>query len=588
MGTDTTAPLRTGTAADRNAEIRTSEVLRLAQPRWRAFAPGLAFGLLSAMAAVTLLAASAWLITRAAEHPPILFLSAAIVGVRAAALGRATFRYLERLASHDAAFRGLADLRVGIYERLVPLTPDGLKHTRRGDLLSRLVGDVDELQNLPLRVLQPLLTAVLVCLAAVVGVWILLPAAGLALAVTLLLAFVLATAANSRTAAQADRELSPVRADFADQTLDFVGALDVLTAYSAVDDRLASLQQAERRLTSVAVSKARGSAATAAVVSLLGGAATFLALAYGVPALGAGTANGLIDAPTLAMLALVPIAVFEVFGVVPLAVGACRQVSVSAARVATAVPAVVPVEIPVETLVATSLGLRAGEAPIRPAVMPGVAPTIELSGLSARWPGGTADAFAGVSLVIRPGDRVQVTGRSGSGKTSLAHVLVRFLDFEAGTFTIDGVDARRLPPERLRSLVGLCEQHPHLFDASLRQNLLFAREEATDDELLRVLDRVGLSIWVDERGGLGAQLGERGALVSGGQAQRLALARVLLADFPVVVFDEPTANVDAELADALITDLLRASGPSRSVVLISHADIAPALVGTQLRMPDPS
>ncbi|QWT25375.1 thiol reductant ABC exporter subunit CydC [Subtercola sp. PAMC28395] len=558
--------------------MRTSEVLRLAQPRWRAFAPGLAFGLLSAAAAVTLLAASAWLITRAAEHPPILFLSAAIVGVRAAALGRATFRYLERLASHDAAFRGLADLRVGIYERLVPLAPDGLKHTRRGDLLSRLVGDVDELQNLPLRVLQPLLTAAFVCLAAVVGVWVLLPAAGMALAVTLLLAFVLATAANSRSAARADRDLSPLRADFADQTLDFVGALDVLTAFSAVDDRLASLRAAEGRLTSAAVSRARGSAATAAALSLLSGAATFLALTYGVPAFGGGTTQTSIDAPTLAMLALVPIAVFEVFGVLPLAVGAWRQVSVSASRVATAVPTVVPVEIPV--------GFSAGVAPVRSMESHRIAPVIGLTGLSARWPGQTAEAFAGVSLVIRPGDRVLVTGRSGSGKTCLAHVLVRFLDFEAGAFTIDGVDARRLEPEQLRSLVGLCEQHPHLFDTSLRQNLLFARDDASDDELLRVLDRVGLSKWVEERGGLGTPLGEQGALVSGGQGQRLALARVLLADFPVVVFDEPTANVDADLADALITDLLRASGSARSVVLISHADVAPALVSTRLWMPD--
>src|SRR5450830_1147429 len=157
-------------------------VLRLAQPSLARFAPGAILGLLSAASSVALLATSAWLITRAAEHPPILFLYAAIVGVRAFALARAGFRYAERLASHDAAFRQLATLRVGVYSRLVPLAPDGLARTARGDLMTRVVTDVDELQNLPLRVVQPLVTAAVTAVLAVIGVSIILPAAGLALA----------------------------------------------------------------------------------------------------------------------------------------------------------------------------------------------------------------------------------------------------------------------------------------------------------------------------------------------------------------------------------------------------------------------
>ncbi|UFS60762.1 thiol reductant ABC exporter subunit CydC [Subtercola endophyticus] len=601
----------------------TSEVLRLAQPRWRIFAPGVLFGVFSAAAAVALLATSAWLITRAADEPPILFLSAAIVGVRAAALGRACFRYLERLSSHDAAFRGLTGLRVGIYERLVPLAPDGVRGTKRGDLLARLVGDVDELQNLPLRVVQPVLTSVIVAVAAVVGTFILLPAAGIALAVALIVAFVLGTVVNSRLAGRAERDLAPLRADFAERTLDVVSNLDVLVAFDAVDARLDSLRDTEARLTAAALGKASGSGAVAAVVSLLAGLATLAALLVGIPALGLATAGasgaagagaaasasafGTIDGPVLAMLALVPIAVFEVFGMVPLAVGAWRQVRVSAARVADAVPAEVPLEIPVDGRVpvalpadrrapfASALG-AASLVPAAPplptgATVPSVsgdstrhAPAIELRDLSARWPGAAGEAVERVSLSIRPGERVLVTGVSGAGKTTLAHALVRFLEY-GGSYTVDGVEARSLPQAEVRRMIGLCEQQPYLFDANLRQNLLFARDTATDDELLAVLDRVGLLDWAEQRGGLGAALGEHGALVSGGQAQRIALARVLLTDFAVVVFDEPTANVDSDRADRLLVELLAAAGPERSVLLISHAEVPPGLVTQHLRLP---
>ncbi|MCU1424116.1 MAG: cydC, partial [Microbacteriaceae bacterium] len=163
------APLAAAGRAD------TLAVLRLAQPGARRFLPGLLLGMLASGSAVALLATSAWLITRAAEQPPILFLGFAVVGVRAFALGRAFFRYLERLVTHDAAFRSLAVLRTGVFRRLVPLAPDGLGGTRRGDLLTRLVSDVDQLQDLPLRVVQPLATSLVVVVLSVVGVSLLLP-----------------------------------------------------------------------------------------------------------------------------------------------------------------------------------------------------------------------------------------------------------------------------------------------------------------------------------------------------------------------------------------------------------------------------
>jgi ATP-binding cassette subfamily C protein CydC len=280
--------------------------------------------------------------------------------------------------------------------------------------------------------------------------------------------------------------------------------------------------------------------------------------------------SGDITGPALALVVLVPIAVFEAFGMVPLAVGAWRQVRVSARRIAEVVPATVPAEIPV--------------APVHPAALPTGPVTLTLDRVSARWPGATTRALRNVSVTVAPGDCLLVTGESGAGKTTLAHVLVRFLDHEGG-YTLGGVDAHDLDPDAVRTIVGLCEQSPHLFDDSIRQNLLFARETATDNDLHAVLASVGLDDWVRERGGLDSPVGERGSLVSGGQAQRIALARALLAEFPILVLDEPTANVDVDRADALMADLLHsAASANRAVIVISHTPVDNTLVTATLRL----
>ncbi|RIJ51023.1 thiol reductant ABC exporter subunit CydC, partial [Clavibacter phaseoli] len=214
------------------------------QPPARRALPGLLAGLASAVGAVALLATSAWLITRASEQPPILFLGMAIVGVRAFALGRAAFRYLERITSHDAAFRALSTLRVGVFERLLPFAPAGLRDTRRGDLLTRLVGDVDRLQDLPLRVVQPLAVSVIVQAASVAVVGAVLPAAGIALAVVLALGLAVGVGATTAIAGRAEMRIAPLRARLHDLVLDLIGGLDVLAAFGAVDDRLAAIDRA--------------------------------------------------------------------------------------------------------------------------------------------------------------------------------------------------------------------------------------------------------------------------------------------------------------------------------------------------------
>ncbi len=556
---------------------RTRATLRAAVPRFRRLAPAILFGIASAGSSVALIACSAWLIARAAEQPPVLYLALGIVGVRAFALGRAVFRYLERLTGHDAAFRQLADIRAGVFERMLPLAPDGLASSRRGDLLARFVDDVDELQDVPLRVVQPIVSSVVVLVLAVAGIAVLAPASAWAILACLVIGIGITLLVQRRAAAKAARGLALLRGELQAAIVEHVQSLDVLVAFDAAEAGRRRIEELGARLARVTRARAAATGAASAAMSAVGGVAVAASLAASAPLL----ESGRIDGPTFAMLCLVPLAIAEVAAAIPLATSALRLAWASAERVAHAVPAIVPPEIPVP--------------PVAPASPPTAVPPprLELRGIRARWPevsddvaepdGSTASdrgsaALEGVDLTIAPGERLLVRGGSGAGKTTLAHVLVRFLEYD-GSYRLGGVEASDLEPRAVRRIVGLVEQRPWLFDEDVRQNLIFARDTATDDDILEVIDRVGLRAWLDERGGLDARVGERGALVSGGQAQRIALARAMLADFPVLVLDEPTASVDPARADALLRDLTDAASRSgRTVVLISHATVDDRLV----------
>ncbi|MGN8551403.1 UNVERIFIED_CONTAM: thiol reductant ABC exporter subunit CydC [Microbacterium sp. SLM126] len=544
----------------------TSNVLRGALPPVRRFWLALASGFASEASAVALLAVSAWLIVRASEQPPVLYLSAAVVGVRFFALSRASFRYLERLTGHDAALRQLATTRASLVRRLVPLAPDGLSHTRRGSVLGALVDDVDDLQNLPLRVVQPLVASATVALGAVVLVAVVWWPAALTLLACLIVAGVAASLWGWAAGGRAEREIAPLRARLADAVLDHLGSLDVLLAYGAEEQSRARISDADSALRRAVVRRSGAQAGTAAVVSLVAGAASILAVLAALP----GAASGALEGPSLAVAVLVPLAVFEVFAAVPMAAAAWRQVRASAERIAGALPGTLPDGLVDETVRAT------GEAPA-------LGDGVRLRGASVRWPGDEDAGLHDVDLDIRPGERVLVIGPSGAGKTTLAHALVRFLEVD-GVYDVGGRSAHDLAGDDVRLTVGLCEQHPMLFDEDIRQNLLFARESATDAELEAILGRVGLGDWLRARGGLDARVGERGSLVSGGQAQRIALARGLLRGFPVLVLDEPTAGVDPEASDTLLADLLGAVEPDQAVVLISHVAVPDGLVDRVVRI----
>ena len=527
---------------------RVREVLRLAQPPFRRFLPGLIWGVLSAAAAVSLLAVSGWLIVSASIVDSLVPLSIAVVGVRFFAVTRAVTRYLERLSGHDAALRQLATTRSDMVRRLIPLSPAGLGATDRGQVLAALVDDVENLQNLPLRVVQPLAVSGVVALGAVGFLAFVSPPAALTLAVCLVVAALAAVGLGWIFGSRAEAAVSARRAEVSAALVDYFGSLDVLLAFGAEAQARERIRVADAALRRVVGRASLAQAVAAGVVSLMAGAASVWALAVAAP----GLAIGAIDAPWLAVAVLVPMVVFEVFGAVPIAAASWRSVRASAERIVDVLPERMPPELRTD----------AGED----VEVDGV-PALTLRGATAHWPGG-APALTGVDLDLAPGERVLVSGASGAGKSSLAAALVGFLRVD-GEYRIGDLDAAALSGPSLRRVVGLCEQQPQLFDEDVRQNLLFARDTATDEELLAVLDRVGLAAWVRERGGLDARVGDRGALVSGGQAQRIALARALLRGFPVLVLDEPTAGVDPEASDALLRDLLQATG-EQSVLLISH------------------
>lgn len=536
-------------------EMRRRVIARAMPPRAKRFM-GIGLGVLAEVCVVGLLGLSMWLIVRAGEQPPILYLTFAIVGVRAFAVGRAGLRYAERLSSHDAALTELAGLRAGTFDALVPRVPGAIESNRRGDVLAAFVEDVDQLQDEPLRVRQPLVVGTVVAALSLIAMSCVAPLAALIVLAMLVLSGGAAILLSRRMASRSDRALGAARAGLVDALLEHVASADVLAAFGALPQHRERVRSAEARLQRVQLRRARSAGLTGALLALGSGAASVLVLLLVMPQLGAQ-----ISAPLFAAAVVVPAAVFEVFAQVPAALVARRAVAASADRVAALI------ETPIAPEVVSHTSGARFEGPADPA-----APAISVRGLAVRHPGALRDAVSGVSFDVRAGEAVVLRGPSGSGKTTLAQALVRFLDYR-GSFRVFGVEARGLAPEEVRRFVGLCEQAPHLFDTDLRQNLKFARDTASDDELLSVLDRVGLGDWAVERGGLDAPVGERGALVSGGQAQRIALARAILTDFPVVVLDEPTAGVDRDLADRLLVDMLGSVPTDRAVILITHTEL---------------
>ena len=537
-------------------------IVRLADvDGWR-FTLAAVLGTASVLAAAGLMALSGYLICRAAQQPPILSLSVVIAGVRAVAFIRPASRYGERLSSHDVAFRALGRLRTSTFRRIEPLAPADLEEFRDGELLTRMVRDIDELQDLVLRVLLPVTIAVPTALVVIGGVALASPSAGAVLGLGLLLGAVVPAAVAYRVTAQARDRQAGLRSQLTADLVDALAAGPELWLNEADERTAARLADDDRALVEAARRDATGAGLADALGVAITGLTAVAVLATATAAAGHGTLNPLY----VASLTLVAIASFE--AVLPLSAAARHLPSVRSAgrRVLDLIerePTVVDPTDPRE--LHEGLDGGDGHAPV---------PAIAVRGLVVSR-GRGADrrvVLDGVDLALAPGDRLVVTGPSGAGKSTLLDVLVRFLDRDGGTVDLDGHDIRAYAQDDVRTRLLLLDQDPHVFHSDLRENVALARPGAADADITAALTRARLGDWLASLpDGLDTRVGQGGRSLSGGQRQRLAMARAFLADPAVLLLDEPTVHLDHATADALLADLWDAAG-DRSVVLVTHGD----------------
>ena len=520
----------------------------LARPRVGALAGGAALAAGAVAAATAVLALSGYLISRAAQQPPVLTLLVVIVLVRVLGMARAGLRYGERLVTHDVAFRVLADLRVSFWRRLAADTAGGPDQRGRGDLLSRFVADVDALQHLYLRGLGPPVAAALVAAVAVLATWVLLPAGALVLTGFVILGGICLPLLCAAAARRAARRQAPARADLTAELLEVIEGSAELAAAGREADWTRRVQRADAKLHGIQRADAHVAGLAAGAGALLAGGAAVAMAGVAVPAVESGALAGVM----LAALLLLALGSSEAVAPLP---EAARYLHASA-RAAERLEEV------------TDTRPMVGD----PAVPRPLAESAELrlEGAGVRYTDGRPWALDGVDLVLRPGLRVALVGPSGSGKSTLASILVRLRDPDQGLVTLGGVDLRELAVADVRRIVRLAGQDAHLFTASIAENVRLARPEAPDSEVEAALAAAGLERFVASLAeGVHTQVGRDGTQVSGGQRQRIALARLLLSDAPLLVFDEPAAHLDPAGARALLRHLAQL-GSERGVLVITH------------------
>jgi thiol reductant ABC exporter CydC subunit len=506
-------------------------------------------GAVTVLLGVGLMATAGYLISRAAEQPPILSLTVAIVGVRAFGLTRPIARYFDRLAAHDLAFRARARARVRTYERIEPLAPAGLEGYRDGDLLARMVADVDALQGLYLRGLGPPLVALAAGAVCVLAAALVLPEAGLVLGCGLLAAATVVPLTAAELGRRSGRRQAAARADLTAELVAVMRGAPELVAYGRGGDRFDGVRERDGLL----VRLARRAALADGLGDGLRLVVTGATVAGVVAVASAAHGSGRLDRTSIGMLALLALASFDAVQPLP---GAARELSATLAAgrrvldLTARVPAVVD--------------------PDDPARPPNEPFAVALEGVSARYGPGERPVLVDASLTLAPGRRVALVGPSGAGKTTVASLLVRFLDPEHGRVTLAGRDLREYRQEDVRRLITVAGQDAHLFSTSIVENVRLARPGAMDDEIETALRLAGAWDWVRSLPrGWDTPVGEDGRELSGGQRRRIAVARALLTNAPVLVLDEPTAHLDSPTAAALVRDVLAAAN-GRTVLLITH------------------
>jgi thiol reductant ABC exporter CydC subunit len=520
---------------------------------------------------VALMTAAPYLISRAALVTGFAPLALSVTAVRAFAISRAAFRYVERYTLHLAALRILTHLRVAFYRAVEPLAPAGLDPHRTGDLLARAVADVDTLDDFFVRGVVPPVAAVLAVLlsAAIVGT-IASPVIAVVLmwglAVVGVAVPLVTRRASRRPAADVVRTRASLHAELAD---DVAGLADLL-AFGAGSGLGSRLRDGSRRigdgLRRLAFVRGAGIAAGAALSGLVG----LALLALAIPLVRAGELHGVF----LAAVPLVAFAAFEAVQPLGEAFGTIELSRAAAVRTFEVIDAPPVVADPVSPLP-------------RPRE-----PSVGFRDVAFRYGSGGPPVLDGLSFALPPGERLGIAGPSGSGKTTIVALLLRFWEPSAGTVHVGGLDVRVLRADDVRSMIGVVPQKIHLFNGSLRDNLLLADGFADDGRIAEGMTRARLGEFLTALpAGLDTRVGEDGLKLSGGERQRLALARVFLKDAPILILDEATSHLDAD-TEAEVLEATDAFARDKTVLVISHRPepmhLAERVLTLPARSPAPS
>jgi len=507
-----------------------------------------ALGTAVALSTVALMACSGALIDKASLRPPLYTLTVLMAAVQIFALTRGPLRYYERLVSHDAALGVLGRLRLWLYDELAPRSPAGLGHWRNGDLLVRATGDIETLQDLYQRGISPMLVAGSTWAFSLILLGVFLPVAGVIMAGGLGLALVLTSfLAWARHRRLGTRETA-LRGNLAADVVElFQGAPD-LVAYGLDEAYLERALDCDQSLTEVSRRRAWTAGTVNVTSTLILGATVVGLLAVAISAAHA-------QRIPVFMLAIFPLVALGAFEVVIPAADAFSNLSEhlgAAARLLEVATLPLPVVDPEDARRSTLDG------------------SIECTDVQLRYAPDQPLVLNGLSLTIAAGSRVAIIGPSGAGKSSIVNLLLRFWEAEAGQVTIGGIPIEALTQETVRATIGWLPQDGHLFNSSIRSNIVLGRPGALEADVIDVVNRAQLGPWVDSLPqGLDTRVGENGAQVSGGQRQRIALARALLANPQILILDEATSSLDLPTARRLLRDVTAATA-GKTLLYITH------------------
>ncbi len=520
--------------------------LRLALPFWRGMALAALLGTLTIASSVSLMATSAWLISTAALHPSIAELSVAVVGVRFFGIGRGVFRYLERIVSHETIFRLLAQLRVEFYKLIEPLAPARLVSLRSGDLLSRVIDDIESLQNLYLRAIAPPVVAMIMALLLTIFLTAFDPLLALVAFVFMLGAGILVPLLAWWGNEQSGSARVAIRGELDAALMDGIQGMAETLVYGQTQTQFNKVQMLNKQLAVEERRMARYEALQLALTVFLTSSAALAVLAVAISR---------IDGVYLATVTLATIAVFEAFS--PLAQAAVQLgTTAEAAR----------------RLFEIADLSAAVTDPVSPTVIPDH-PPLEINGVSFRYTADTPLVLDNLFMNIQPGRHIAILGESGSGKSTLVNMLLRFWDYDTGQILLGGRELHDYSQTDIRNVFGVMSQRTHLFNTTIRENILITRKDASPEAVETAARQAQIHDFIQTLPeGYDTYIGEGGRSLSGGERQRIALARVLLKNASFLILDEATANLDVETEQAVMDTVLNVAA-GRSLLIFTHRHI---------------